>query len=736
MTARTTRIAGQAALSALILLMLPSASEASTPLAVLVADATGGRVGKELRVERQPRWTDGTGADLDGPGIRLRSDGAGVTVFVDSFAITGGTPSAADNDFTRINSVMQVLPALGDGTTIQLAGTFDWTEPNALAAWQAADYAVIPPPGVADVTVRAAALGDAAIEGPGELADPAISYEGFLQLFGGTYQGWTIENLVVRGFDWPIGMYFAAGGSAADFDGVTVRGNRIEMVVDTPGSSGTGTGEAPQNIGLHYAFGHDQTIQGNEIIIPGTGINTGTEVSASVAMQCATGGGSTYDGLLITGNTIRVTGAPVAGAERLFGIWENGHSHQSNIEISGNLFVNEDPANDPATNLQRAFWVTSHSSATTTVLYADNLAAGANIAIHWIGDAYQSAPPATVQPVLVISNALLDNGTGVWVHTDDLAPDPGGTPTNMSKAFLRFNRIVGNAAGVRSDDAEVTAEDNWWGCNGGAGAAGCDTAVTSGTAGFLDGEPHLVLSLDVTPVVVPSGGVAAATADLHLNSDGIDTSAEGWIPNGTPVEFAASGGVMSPDTSATTAGAAVSSYTAGAAPGEFSVLATVDSETVETDVLVTVEAALTMTMTPPLQTIDDGEIAALEITIGNAGPGDAMVTTATVDFPAELTGVAWVCAATGGGSCTAAGAGDIDDSPTLPVGSSVTYTATGTAPDPFVGLLTVAGSLTLPPFIVDPDPADNAASAVIRSVTIFEDGFESGDTTGWSAAVP
>jgi hypothetical protein len=306
----------------------------------------------------------------------------------------------------------------------------------------------------------------------------------------------------------------------------------------------------------------------------------------------------------------------------------------------------------------------------------------------------------------------------------------------MSKAFLRFNRLAGNAVGVRSDDAEVTAEDNWWGCNGGPGAAGCDTAAYTGTAGFLDAEPYLVLSLEVTPAVVPTGGAAVATADLHFNSNGVDTSADGWVPDGTPVEFAASGGIMNPDATATAAGAASSILTAGATPGEFSVLATVDGETVEADVLVTVEAALAMSMTPQLQTIDDGEPATLEITIGNAGPGDVAVATTTVDFPDELTGVTWVCVATGGATCTAAGGGDIDDSPMLPAGATVTYTAAATAPDPFAGLLTVSGSVTLPPFVVDPDPSDNAATAVIRSVTIFEDDFESGDTAAWSGTVP
>ena len=276
---------------------------ATGPVSIVFSDTAADPAGAVRALERSPHWTGTPEAtDLERPGVRVRPTEDGITVYVESFSVTGGTPTAGDNDFTRVDVVFQALPALGDGTTVQLTGTFDWTEPNALASWTSADFAVIPPPGVSDIVVRAASLGDAVIHGPGELPDPTIGYEGFLQLFGGTFQGWTIENLVVQGFDWPIGMYFSAGSSSVDFEDVTVRSNRIEMVVDTPGSSATGAGEPPQNIGLH-SFGRNQTIQDNEFVIPGTGVNTGTEVASSVAIQCnAVRRQSSTTVCLITGN--------------------------------------------------------------------------------------------------------------------------------------------------------------------------------------------------------------------------------------------------------------------------------------------------------------------------------------------------------------------------------------------------------------------------------------------------
>ena len=107
--------------------------------------------------------------------------------------------------------------------------------------------------------------------GPWELPDLDVYYEGFLHLFEGTYHGWTIENLELRGFDWTLAMFF---DSLGDFDDVTVRNNLIEMPEDIPGNHSLATGEPWQNIAFHLAFGTNQTIEGNEVIIPGTAAAT------------------------------------------------------------------------------------------------------------------------------------------------------------------------------------------------------------------------------------------------------------------------------------------------------------------------------------------------------------------------------------------------------------------------------------------------------------------------------
>lgn len=568
------------------------------PAHLLVSRIGAGDHAQEVQVERPGQRPVARAADggplLTTAGTRLlppvdaaSSDPllSAITILVESVAESGDTPTPTDNDYTRISEAIAAIGAVGDGTVVRLVGTFDWTETNAFDSWEAEGFGILAPTGVANAFVRAENLGDAIVLGPGDL--PEVYYEGFLFLYGGTYQGWTIENLDLRGFDWTMGMFFESGpGSTTDFNDVTIANNRIEMPVDL------NTNVAPddnfQNIGLHFAFGTNQTIQGNEFILPGTGVSdTGAPMpasAASVVMQSNTSGGSVYDGLQILDNLIRITGAQDADPERIYGIWENGAANTSNISVSDNTFVNEDAGNQPFANFQRAFRVTSHSSMSTTVTYSGNRVEGANIGIHWIGDGYTSEPPATVEAVEVVGNTLLDNDTGVWVHSDN-----GNT---NSKANLSYNRFSGNALGLFVDDSEVTAENNWWGCNGGPGATGCDNAVFTGT-GFLDADPWLVLSLGLDSSTLIRGATTMATASLRENSDAADTSAGGNVPDGTPVAFGATGGTMMPEDTTTTAGLAQSTYTAGDTAGSFDVSATVDAETVTEPVEITLDPIFT-----------------------------------------------------------------------------------------------------------------------------------------------
>lgn len=119
-------------------------------------------------------------------------------------------------------------------------------------------------------------------------------------------------------------------------------------------------------------------------------------------------------------------------------------------------------------------------------------------------------------------------------------------------------------------------------------------------------------------------------------------------------------------------------------------------------------ADVAITKTDGVATATPGGSVTYTITASNAGP-DAVPGGSVADtFPAAVT-CAWTCAGAGGGTCTAAGSGNINDAVGLPVGGSATYTATCTIAASATGNLantaTVAGGA-----ISDPTPGNNTAT--------------------------
>lgn len=497
-----------------------------------------------------------------------------------SFNVTPAiSPTATDNDYTRINNAVQFI---ANGGTITLNGTFDWTEANAAASWALGsdgqtggvfsndDYGVLAPLNLNGVTFTASSLGAATIQGPGDLA--GANLEGVLQFYAGANnQNWTISNIRFVDFDNAIG-YYHNGGPITAYSGTQIINNYILTARDL--NATVAPTDTNQNIGIHFAFGTNQTISGNTIEVHGDGISdtANSLFSTEVGMQSNTSGGSAYNGLQITNNIVRVLNAQnPTNPQVVLGIWENAHGHLSNITVSGNQFLNPAGGNNPAVNLQRAFRVTSHSSATTTVTYSNNTIEGANIGFQWLaGDNFSAN-----QPVRLTSNVIRNNATGVLVQSQGLAN-------------LKFNRIVGNSAsGVQNISGSVDAENNWWGCNYGPGAGGAGCAgTTNGTIGTVDANPWLVLRTSATPNSILTGGNSTISSNLNFNSNNVDTSGSGSVPNGTPASFAGTLGTVAPPTGTTTSGVTGTTYTAGISAGSGNAATTIDGQTVNAPITI------------------------------------------------------------------------------------------------------------------------------------------------------
>lgn len=127
------------------------------------------------------------------------------------------------------------------------------------------------------------------------------------------------------------------------------------------------------------------------------------------------------------------------------------------------------------------------------------------------------------------------------------------------------------------------------------------------------------------------------------------------------------------------------------------------------------------------------------IVVANAGPSEVVDAHVTDPFPAELDQCGWTCVPGAGADCRASGGGNIDDTPDLPVGTWVVYTATCTVAAS-LGTCDNTATVTPPAGATDPDPSDNSAidSDHVTALAdfIFADGFESGDPSSWTRMIP
>ncbi|MCG8455551.1 MAG: FG-GAP-like repeat-containing protein, partial [Holophagales bacterium] len=71
-----------------------------------------------------------------------------------------------------------------------------------------------------------------------------------------------------------------------------------------------------------------------------------------------------------------------------------------------------------------------------------------------------------------------------------------------------------------------------------------------------------------------------------------------------------------------------------------------------------------------------GESVRYSIRVWNNGPGDDPSVTVVDTFPADVMGVTWSCTASGGAGCPVSGAGNLNESVSLPDGSSALFLAT------------------------------------------------------------
>lgn len=150
--------------------------------------------------------------------------------------------------------------------------------------------------------------------------------------------------------------------------------------------------------------------------------------------------------------------------------------------------------------------------------------------------------------------------------------------TTQSNTTLAFNSLAGNLPTAISHQGPgaLAAENNWFGCNAGPGAPGCD-AIAGTAAAEVDADPHLVLALKA-PSKLRKNRSATLEATVRTNSAG-ETPQPFAFPDGTEIAFSATKGTLTPGTSETVGGLAQTTFKATKV-GRAKVSATLDGETV------------------------------------------------------------------------------------------------------------------------------------------------------------
>ncbi|HEY3569843.1 MAG TPA: ExeM/NucH family extracellular endonuclease [Thermoanaerobaculia bacterium] len=235
---------------------------------------------------------------------------------------------------------------------------------------------------------------------------------------------------------------------------------------------------------------------------------------------------------------------------------------------------------------------------------------------------------------------------------------PGGSVTYTITAS---NAGPSNAPGATVADTFPASLTCTWTCVG----AGGGTCTASGSGNVND------------TVNLPAGGSVTYTASCNISA-----SATGSLSNTAAV--AAPGGVNDPTTG--------------------------NNSATDTDTLAP-SADLAITKTDGVTSATPGGSTTYTITASNAGPSDAPGATVADPFPASLT-CTWTCVGAGGGTCTASGSGNINDTVNLPSGGSVTYTASCTISASATGSLSNTATVAAPGGVNDPTTGNNSATDV------------------------
>jgi uncharacterized repeat protein (TIGR01451 family) len=267
--------------------------------------------------------------------------------------------------------------------------------------------------------------------------------------------------------------------------------------------------------------------------------------------------------------------------------------------------------------------------------------------------------------------------------------------TTVQFGGLAIDDVSVTACRLASADLSITKSDGVTTAVPGGSVTYTITASNAGTdpvtgATVIDNFSAAHASCTWT-CVGAGGGTCTAAGSGNINDATVN------LPVGGSVTYTATCGVTFGATGSLVNTATVSSSVTDPNPG--------NNSATDTDTL-TPMADLGITKTDGVTTAVPGGAVTYTIVATNAGPSNAVSSTVVDTFPAVLT-CTWTCTGAGG-TCTAAGSGNINDSVSLPAGASITYTASCTISAAATG--TLSNTATVSSATPDPTPGNNSAT--------------------------